>query len=381
MKKALRYIILLISTIVCLAIRFMFFNGESVDYISFLNPWIIKIRSLGYFKSLKYNLGDYNIPYMFILTFISLFKCKVLYLIKIVSIIFDFVCAIFGLIIVQKITSDNLKSMIAYISILFLPTVITNSSMWGQCDSIYTAFTLISLYYLLNKKYTLSFIFLGISFAFKLQFIFILPLYVIMFFREKNIHIYHFLLIPIINIILCLPAVIAGRNIKDVLLIYFNQATEYKWLSMNFPNLYNFFDDHYQLINSLLVAKCGIILTFLIFSGMLIYVIIKKTNFNNEKIILLGLWSIVIATFFLPHMHERYMYAADILSVIYFVVYLKRFYIPVSINLASVLSYFKVLFGFDFINLSIVGIIYFIFVIIFSFYVFKVVGDKYEDVK
>jgi tRNA A37 methylthiotransferase MiaB len=29
--------------------------------------------------------------------------------------------------------------------------------MWGQCDSIFTAFTLISLYYLLEEKYLKSF--------------------------------------------------------------------------------------------------------------------------------------------------------------------------------------------------------------------------------
>ena len=118
--------ILIIITIVSILIRFVFRNGESGDYLTYLKPWISDIKRLGYFKALKYNIGDYNVPYMIILTFISLIKVKDLYLIKLVSIIFDFVSAIFGYKIVKKITNDNTSSIIAYISLLFLPTVLIN---------------------------------------------------------------------------------------------------------------------------------------------------------------------------------------------------------------------------------------------------------------
>ena len=80
-----------------------------------------------------------------------MFKIEPLFLIKFVSIIFDYVCAIYSLKIVYKLTNKNiLLSLIAYASVLFLPTVMLNGAMWGQCDSIYTSFILISLYYLLD---------------------------------------------------------------------------------------------------------------------------------------------------------------------------------------------------------------------------------------
>ena len=372
-------IILIVCTIISLLIRFIFRNAQTGDYKMYIYPWIKEITRLGYFKSLKYNIGNYNVPYMIILTFIALIKYKPLYLVKLVSIIFDYICAIFGFKIVKKITKDNTKSLLTYISIIFLPTVIVNSSLWGQCDSIYTAFTLISLYYLLEKKYLLSFITLGISFSFKLQFIFILPLYAILLFKDKKIKIYHFFLIPLMNIILCMPAILMGRNIKDVLMIYFDQANEYHWLSMNFPNLYLYFDD--MNINLNIIGKIGIILTFFIFLSMLLYVLIKKVKIDNKKILLIGLWSIVISTYFLPHMHERYMYVAEILSVIYFMSYFESFCIPVVINLVSVISYFYVIFDIEIITLKNLSILYFIFVIIFSIYTYKIVGLKHEKRK
>jgi len=44
---------------------------------------------------------------------------------------------------------------IGYLSfgiLLLIPTVILNGSVWGQCDIIYTAFVIASIYYILREK-------------------------------------------------------------------------------------------------------------------------------------------------------------------------------------------------------------------------------------
>ena len=379
LDKKYKYFVLIFS-IIAFIIRFIFKNGESGDYLTFLEPWIDQIRNLGYFKALKYPIGNYNVPYIFILTLISLIKTKPLYLIKLVSIIFDYIMAIYSGKIVYKVTKSIDNSLMAYIIVLFLPTVITNSSIWGQCDSIYSAFSLISIYYLLDKKYFYSFVFLGISISFKLQAIFLLPLYGILFFKEKKIHLYHFLLLPLVDIIMCLPAIIMGRGIKDVLLIYANQTSEYNCLTMNFPNLYMLYGDSYYCMENEFISKVGILITILIFTSMLIYILIKKVKMDEKKILLIGLWSIIISTFFLPHMHERYMYTAEVLSVIYFIIYMDHFSVPVVINLVSSIMYFYCLFWIEIINLKLLSIIYFIFIIVFNIYTYRVVGYK-NDVK
>ena len=87
-------LLLIFGTLFSLFLRCLWLNGRSGDYIGFLAPWIDYIRELGQFNSLKYNIGNYNVPYIVILTLISFFKCEPLYLIKFVSIIFDFVCGL-----------------------------------------------------------------------------------------------------------------------------------------------------------------------------------------------------------------------------------------------------------------------------------------------
>ena len=375
-------IILVSATIFALLIRCLWLDARSGDYNDYLLPWINHIRDLGYFESLKYNVGNYNIPYVVILTLISFLKCEPLYPIKIISIIFDFVCAIYSAKIVYKLSNKNmLYSFITYTVILFLPTVIINGSMWGQCDSIFTSFTLISLYYLLDKEYTKSFIFFGISFAFKLQAIFLLPLYILVFFREKNIKLYHFLLIPLVNILMCLPAIIMGRSISDVLLIYFNQAEYYDSIVMNFANLYNFFIDDIFFYTKYfeLITKIGIIFTMFLFFCMWLYVLIKKVKFNSEKIITVGMWSIMIATFFLPRMHDRYMFVLDILSVIWLIIYHKKTYIPFVINIVSFIMYFNFLFGLKFIDYKILSILYFIVIFIFTIHTLRILSVDNEE--
>jgi len=378
-KKEIKIMILV--TIVGLILRCLWLNGKSGDYLGFLKIWVDNIRELGYFKALKYNIGNYNIPYMIILVFISLLKCEPLYPIKFVSIIFDFICAIYAAKLVYKITKNKLSTLITYGVLLFIPTMLINGAMWAQCDSIYTSFILMSLDYLIDKKYIRSFIFLGISFAFKLQFIFVLPLYVLLLFREKKVHIYHFFIIPLVNLIMCLPAIIAGRGFLDTMLIYVEQSATYPDVVLNFPNVYNFIQENgnFFLQYYQIVSKIGIIVTLAIFACMWLYTLLKKVKFNTEKIITVAIWSVVICTYFLPHMHDRYMFIADILSIAWFIIYQKKFHVTVTINVMSFITYFRFLFGFDFIDFKLLSVIYLGVIIDFTIYTIKLLGDCYES--
>ena len=98
---------------------------------------------------------DYNALYLYFLALFSYIPIKDLYLIKILSFVFDYIMA-FGM---YKLTKEciNKKSqilpLIAYSCTLLMPTVIMNSGEWVQCDSIYVAFLIWSLYFMITKKY------------------------------------------------------------------------------------------------------------------------------------------------------------------------------------------------------------------------------------
>ena len=135
---------------------------------------------------------------MALLTYLQL---SPLHSIKIVSIIFDYILAFSCMVLIYKLFKDSKKkdiyALLTYAVVLMLPTVVINSSAWAQCDSIYVAFAIISLIYLIDEKYIKSFIFLGISFAFKLQFIFLLPVYILVYITKRKFPIYYFLILLI----------------------------------------------------------------------------------------------------------------------------------------------------------------------------------------
>ena len=331
--------ILLISLIlVSILIKYFFFSFESGDYKRFLLKWYNIISEEG-LSAIAGGLGNYNPPYLILLYLLTFLPGSAIVKIKMLSVVFDILMGLIGYLIVKKLT-DSKHAYLCWIVILFLPTVILNSSMWAQCDSIYTTFVLLSLYLLIKEKYSLSFLSLGIAFSFKLQFIFILPLYIIIYFVNKKFSIFNFLLIPLGNILMCLPVLFMGMPLLNCFTTYLEQTTDYSvYLTRNLANIYTF------LPNIKVIGYILFIIMGLIFLGLLIYFIKRKKKIEGKEIISIGLLGVLIATYFLPFMHERYMFMADILSVIWYFLYRRKIYIPIIINLSSLAGYSVYLFG------------------------------------
>lgn len=357
-KKHLDIIFIIIITLISLTIRFLNREFKSDDYTEFLKIWMEYISTHGHLLALKDTFANYNQPYLFILALLSYIPLNSLYSIKIFSTICDFFMAISATILVGELTNQNktLKT-ITYTTIIMLPTVILNSSLWSQCDSLYTAFVILSLYYLIKDKYHLSFIMLGISFAFKLQFIFILPLYIVLYFKEKKYSIINFLYIPITNLVLCLPSILIGHHLKDIFKTYFSQVSRYQHVTMNMFNFYTFLPDNYQYIS--LIGY-----TIVIFSlGLILYLLLKspKQELTNLEKINLGLLIIVLCVYFLPSMHERYLYMADILSIIYFLSQKDKkhtWIVPLGIITISLVCYIVVIFEYESTILSYISLLF-----------------------
>ena len=209
-------------TVFAVAIHFCGIGFESGDYKSFLKPWwdIIKIGGVG---GLSRQVGNYNIPYQIITFIMTLFPWEPLVAYKSLSIVFDFIMAGSVMLLITEITKSKLYALVGYTLTICSLTVLLNSSFWAQCDSIYVTFIILSLYFLIKDKTALSFIMLGLAFAFKLQMIFILPVFLFYYVLSKKVSIINFLIIPAVDFLLCLPAVLFGRNIMDIFTIYANQ--------------------------------------------------------------------------------------------------------------------------------------------------------------
>lgn len=341
-KKTNMRIIFMILLGLAIYVRMSMFKYVSGDYTDYLKVWIDKMRQYRGMEALSKNIGNYNPPYMYILFIISKFKLDSLYLIKYISVVFDCLIAVYIFKMVYKFkTQKSFLPFISFFVFLLLPTVILNSSMWGQCDSIYALFCLMGLYYTLNNKKYLGIILFSTAFCFKLQSIFILPIILVFIFKEEY-NIKHLILFPIIFFIELLPAIFCGRPLNEIFMIYFNQADYVKFLSANSPSLYSFVDNTSSNYEALYLPS-------LLFAAVVMLLFICLTYFfkdaiENRKYIEICFVLTLIIPYLLPKMHERYFYLAEIFSLLYVCLNNKGWYILPMTVIASLLGYRNYLF-------------------------------------
>lgn len=103
---------------------------ESGDWEVFLKPWTDILKKEG-FEALKIGYYNYTPIYMYILWFITILPIDTLMGIKIVSTLFDLLLAVVTAKIVREI-SPRVNPIITFGIVWLLPTVISNSSMWGS---------------------------------------------------------------------------------------------------------------------------------------------------------------------------------------------------------------------------------------------------------
>ena len=353
MKKRKFIFQIIFISIFALFIRSLLIKYISGDMRDYLLVWMEQIENNGGMRALGLEIGNYNIIYLFFLAIFTYIPLPGIVTIKMFSIIFDFILAIAGATIVKHLVknSEHKKEifLISYFILLMLPTVVLNSSVWGQCDSIYTAFIILSIMFLIKEKYLLSIIMLGISFSFKLQAVFIFPLYGLIYLGKRKFPFYYFFLIPIINVVSWLPALLNGRSFLSCLEIYLGQTEMMNnHINKNFINIYNFIaQSNTTLIPDMsgTMGYIGMTILAIIFVIVSILTVMKKPDIKGESMLLIGIWGIIIATFLLPNMHERYIYLADVLSIIYVITYKKNILMALIINFISLYLYYIYLEG------------------------------------
>lgn len=374
-------LLIIFATVFGCAIRYALRNVVAGDYKMFFEPWVATLREAGGgFQGLsaEFEYVDYTTPYLLILSFISICPFfNTLILMKMVSIFFDFVAAIAVGFIVYEMTDKKQSGYMAYAVMLFVPTIVANGAMWAQCDIIFTSFVMLSLLFMLKDKPRASLIFYGIAFAFKLQTLFIAPLYVLLWIKKK-MKIQHFLWLPIMYFIGIIPSWIAGKNLWDLLTVYLFQANGemdiYK-LSHKFPNVYQIIGTDSFLRE---YADAGIYFTLAVLMVLMYYIAQKNFTFTKDLIIRMGMFFVMVVVFFLPHMHERYGILADVLSVIVAFSNPKKFYVPLIAIGCSFAGYTLYLAQQTVIPLSVYAILYAGLMIDLGIGIYKEINQKGE---
>lgn len=179
------------------------YNHKALDYLS--DPWINFMR----WTHRYYPYGPVWLGLTIPLSFIGLqFFLPTLFLFKALM-AGSFLASTFLIgKIIEKISSSKSKALLGMAFFAFNPLVIFESLVSAHHDIVMMAFSLLGLYFLLDKKYLWAFLFLFLSIGIKFSTAFLLPVFVLVMFlqvKKKKINWGH---ISIFVIILMVVAVI-----------------------------------------------------------------------------------------------------------------------------------------------------------------------------
>lgn len=326
---------LAVMTLLAVAVRISVRSFIGEDWSVYWSHWLDELERGG-FRALADDFYDYAPPVMYILYLITLLPINAMTAFKGLCCLLEFVGAVLIARMVYLCTGSGKRASLAYCIFLFLPTVILNAAVWSQCDIIYTILILCSVYFLMQNKTWTGMWFYGAAFAVKLQTLFIFPFLVILWVRKK-VDLKHFIPIPVMYLLGIFPAWLAGRHFSELIGIYAFQGSKDRWsLSIKFPNIYqiignNFFLDEY--------VGAGMYLILGILMMVMFYMAYQKVRVNREMVVLMVVFFGMLTTYFLPHMHERYLYVTDAFLLIYVMIRIRRFPLFIGAAFVTVVGY------------------------------------------
>lgn len=338
-----------------LFLRAFFLPHATLDYQNFLSLWVEHFRQGG-LAALKDPVGNYNVPYLYMLALLPALPFSDLYGIKLFSIFFDVLLAWGGLRLVRCLIPDKKAPLLAFSVLLLLPTVVLNGACWGQCDSVWAALCVLALATALEDKPWRSLALLGLAFAFKLQAIFILPLWLPLWLRGR-VRFKHLFAFPAAFGLSMVPALLAGKPIKDILSVYIGQTTDsvgWGTLNYNSPSIFSLLPHGTQFRPG--APKYAIVVAFLFMMALLALLLLSKKSPSNAAFVLAGAALSLGVPFFLPYMHERYFFLGGVLLAAFACACREQAPAAVAAELASLGGYHAYLIGRYFLFLTFFGI-------------------------
>lgn len=356
--KHLAWIVATIITLAGVLVRLPMQEFISMDGYGFLLPWYDVIQENG----ISQQVGDYNFLYQLAIWVMTKLPLEPLVAYKSLSVLFDYLLAMGAGFLAVSLAKNNKiwKGVLAYGAVLLLPTVVLNSGMWAQCDSIYSAFAIWALLAMVKKKYPVAMVLLGLSFAFKLQAVFLLPVFLFVYYQQRKFTVLQFGLIPGTMLLAGLPLVFVGRNLLDMFTIYTNQTATYPYMSMNYPSAWLLltherYNSEYELLKTF-----AIVLTVAVLALFMVFWLKKRIEATSTNLVIMAFLLAYTCVLLLPSMHERYAYPVEILAVVLAILIPKTIPLCVALQGISLCTYGFYLFqnqAFELHKLTIVNIL------------------------
>jgi len=324
---------------ITVAIRWSLFGFHSADMDEHALPWCDTLSRLGFARSMKEGGIDIGPTYIYFLWLVARLPFDRVIFIKTFSVLCDYGCALALATIVYRICGSRLRSTVAAFALLVTPTVVFNSSLWGQIDMVFVAPLIAALAAFLYGRIYVTAALFGLALALKLQAVFLFPLLGIWVVR-KQIPWHALLPLPAVFFLALVPARLAGCPFGDLLMVYVNLTRHYSALTLNAPTIYTWLPNDGRWFGSfgLWLAAGGV---------FMLGVACVRTKEPPSPILTIKEAAAFscLTPLLLPHMHERYIFLGDVLCVLYAFLSPRHFWVALLVVGASFVSYFPFLFG------------------------------------
>jgi Gpi18-like mannosyltransferase len=321
-----------------LVARVLSYSTVTSDYTYFIAKWFVALHTNPGLSAFVYPFSDYAPLYLYLLKILTFLPVYSLWSAKTLSLAFDVGLGYLTYRMLKSTTDYSQAVLFMCAVIVFsIPTVVINSSLWGQSDALYALGVLGALYAMMREKPRYVALWFALALAFKLQAIFFLPV-ILGYFAARREYWLELLWIPVVYVACVVPAWLGGGNFFSLLSTYAHQGREYTSLNVSSQSIFAFTDNLHisQRVQNVLFWA-GLLASALV-AATVAYVV---AHLPRRPSVLL-FWSVlccVAVPYFLPRMHERYFYLADVLSVIYALYSPRRWFIPVLVVTASLLAY------------------------------------------
>jgi Gpi18-like mannosyltransferase len=308
-----------ILTVAALLVGNFALHRANRDVAVFYLRWYEHIVQCGRWASLEGSYANYSPPYLYILSLISFLNGKIapIVLIKLAQVPGMIAASWLFWSICRKLGCSQKRSLLGAWIVLVAPEVFQNTLLWGQCDMLHTACLLLMLRLLLAKRAGWAMAALGMALAFKLQAIFVGAAVAAMF-LSGEVPLWSSLCVPAAYVAMMVPAQLAGRPWRQLLLIYSQQYDSQEDIAKSVANpyqlIYHLSERHAHFYRMALYG--AFFLTVVATIGLIMFLGRSKWRLRGDRLILAMAAALLISPYLLPKMHDRYFFAGDVMVLL-----------------------------------------------------------------
>ena len=348
-------------------LRFSLLPMQSDDLVYMNASWFEAIKAEGMAgilePSLEYTYSPLHL-YVWMLAAALFGSFDTHVVLKLVSIAFEIglIAALCGLMrTLMPGKNRRFHRFLGFSALCLNPVLLWNAAGWGQTDAMFALFAVLAVWMLMKDRPVWGLVWLGVSLGFKLQAIFLLPLFMMAYFcGRKRFSVLWFLLVPGILVASGIPMMLVGESPLFAVNIYLGQTDLYSRITYNYPNLYAIMGEALEVDQMILGmhSRVGMALCIAALGAVAAYLMAFRRQLDHPSMVLLGAWCVLCCVFFLPRMHERYAIVGELLLICWALWTCKpRAFLYVLLSMAPVLSaYSEYLFRKPFFSLQLGGV-------------------------